>query len=561
MTNIVVNVTNRFKLYTAGVAMAALVIALLAVTFATASAQGPGVTPPLCGPGKDPDNFPANPAAQKSSGHYALFDAYWLPDSGLGDETKTGTLNNNLCPPAAKHKDVTDPITMRTKEVTTLSETDIDLRSTIIHVTDTHKADVVADDAQAGTTKLSLATYDGVRKALGLLGPNKEKLPLPAGTKVHWLRLEDPDLGTGPSDLVLGFSAGQFDKDYWENEDKDGNRQGEPFQYELEAFRYHGPHASELPQVLTYYEPEKRDKGKSVLVWNSLDTDVNSMPLEVGEYEHLEWVFTHPGTYVLEVHIKGHVRQTKPAGAGSDWKKIDSKESTVTSEVREYTFQVGSLVVNDRPTFGVERSVKENSEGGTAVGAPVRVFTSDNDELEFWLRGTGADKFYATNRDGGAQITVAPGAVLDYEAKQTYDLVLSVTDSKDHENNTERYPTIDDTIVVQVNLVNVPPQVLVDVSKANPSVGETVKVTGSYLELQGYVPSSASWTIRFIDDNSNVTDTRAMTLQANGNGVYDLRGDAAGTKHYQLVCRYQIDREFGPDIHKTLIADFSIDWQ
>ena len=105
--------------------------------------------------------------------------------------------------------------------------------------------------------------------------------------------------------------------------------------------RYHGPHADKLPQVLTYWEP---DLG-SGLVWNSLDTDVNEMPLNAGEYEHLEWVFTHPGTYVLEVHLKGHVRTEKPSdwneAVDGTWKKLDDKETTITSEVREYTFQVG----------------------------------------------------------------------------------------------------------------------------------------------------------------------------------------------------------------------------
>ncbi len=554
MMDTVTKTPRKIILYTAGLALAALVIGLLAVTMTAspALAQGAGATPPVCGPGQDPDNFPENPAAQKSSGHYALFDAYWLPEPGLGDETKTGTLNNNLCPPAAKHRDVT--VRGKTKEVTTLSQTDIDLRSTIIHVSDAYRADVVATDAEAGTTKLSLDTYEEVRKAMGLLGPNDEKLPLPATTTVHWLRLEDPDLGTGPSDLVLGFSTGQFSEDYWKHT-VDASK---TFEYELEAVRYHGPHAAELPHVLTYWEPEKRNQhGQSEIVWNGLDTDVNSMPLGAGEYEHLEWVFTHPGTYVLEVHLKGHVRKDRTD-------RITDEDETVTSEVREYTFQVGPLAVNERPTFGVERSVKENSEGGTAVGDPIRVFTSDNDELEFSLTGTGAEKFDATNTDGGAQITVAPGAVLFYEAKQAYDLVLGVTDSKDHEGNPERYPTIDDTIVVQVNLASVAPQLLVDVDKTNPSVGETVKITGSSLPLHDDIPATASWSIRFIDGNSNLVQTEQMTVQANGNGVYDLTGNAAGTKYYQLVSQFDITYgSLGGQTteHRTLIANFSINWQ
>ena len=223
----------------------------------------------------------------------------------MGDDVKTGTLNNNLCPPAAQHSEKN--VRGKKVEVTRLSPTDIDLRTTIIHVDDTHKAFVKAETDKNDTTNLSLAKYDRVRKGLGLVGPNGEDLPVPDNTQVYWLRLEDSALGTQPSSLVLGFSTGQFDEKYWNKPN------GSAFQYELEAVRYYGPHTDDLPHVLAYWEP---DLGSN-LVWDSFDTDVNAMPLGAGEYEHLEWVFTHPGTYVLEVHLKGHVRQSKPADARS----------------------------------------------------------------------------------------------------------------------------------------------------------------------------------------------------------------------------------------------------
>ena len=489
----------------AGVAALAIfavaAVVLLTGGFATGSAQAQAPTgneypaPKPCGPGQD--NFPANPAEVISSGHYALFDAYWQRDPRDNHmQPPGGSLNNNLCPPAAKH---TERIEFDEKVViTTRTASDIDLRNTIIHVNNTYRADVVATDTEAGTDKLSLDKYEGVRRGLGL----SDGAPVPEGTQVYWLRLEDPARNLPPSDLVLGFSAGLLDKKYWEHEDAEGNKLGEyPFQYELEAVRYYGPHTADLPHVLTYWEPELG----SGLVWNSLDTDVNSMPLEAGQYEHLEWVFTHPGTYVLEVHLKGHVRQQNPDTSSFEpWEKITDEDTTVTSEVREYTFQVGPLTVNDRPTFGMERSVKENSTAGTEVGGLIRVFTGDEDVLDYVLRGLGSDKFDVHPRATGAQLVVADGAVLDYEAKHTYDLVLGVSDGKDHEGNPEEYFTIDDTTIVQVKLVNVPPMVAVDVNKTNPQVGETVKVRGSYHELQGYVPASASWSIRFVDSKGSL---------------------------------------------------------
>ena len=356
----ILKVPRKITFYGAVLTLSALVIAVLAVTLATGPAWAGvvGNVPDPCGPGRD--NFPDNPAAQKTTGHYALFDAYWLP-ADLGDDAeKDGTLNNNLCPPSAKHEDKT--VRGKTIEETTLTPTDIDLRTTIIHVDNTHKAFVVKNNSEAGDDKLSLARYAGVDRALGL-GIYDD---VPAGTQVHWLRLEDPDLGVEPSSLVLGFSTGLLKDDYWRHDDEHGNRHGEyPFQYELESVRYYGQHANQLPQVLTFWEP---GGAEGVLVWNSLDTDVNAMPLEAGEYEHLEWVFTHPGTYVLEVHLKGHVRQSNPNPADTTWKPITAKDTTVTSEVREYVFQVGPLTLNHDPVFQVVRSVKENTAVGTVVG-------------------------------------------------------------------------------------------------------------------------------------------------------------------------------------------------
>ena len=529
-------------------------VMLLAGGFAAGSAQaqaGPGETPKLCGPGQSLDNYPDEPAEVKSQGHYALFDAYWLPAEGLGDDANDGTLNNNLCPPAAQHSEKMSR--GKTVEVTTLSSTDIDLRSTIIQVGNQHLADVVAKNAQAGTTKLSLQKYEGVARALGL-GENVDTVP--DGTpQVYWLRLEDGNIPA--SNLVLGFSAGHLSENHWRHDNAEGTQISEnAFQYELEAVRYHGPHASKLPQVLTYWEPELG----SGLVWNSLDTDVNSMPLGAGEYEHLEWVFTHPGTYVLEVHLKGHVRQSKPDGAGADWAKITEKDTTVTSEVREYTFQVGPLTVNDSPAFGVMRSVEENSAGGTKVGDPIKVFTNDNDALTYSLAGVGADKFNTDSVAGGAQITVADGAALDYEGKRTYDLVLSVSDGKDHENNPERVSTVDDTIVVQITLVDVPPSIALNVPTADPRVGDSVTIRASYLELQGYVPASADWSIRFLDANGNTVRTAFMTFEPDGHGEYTLTATGAGTQKYQVLLEYDIRGRYNYPVNQSLTADFSINW-
>ena len=481
--NTIANAPNRFKLYAAGVALSALLITLLAVTFATGPAwaqrgdgdtPAPAVSPPLCGP--EQDNFPENPLAVVNKGHYAMFDAYWQP-AGLGDEVETGTLNNNLCPPAAQHRDVTT--SEGTEEVTDLSKTDIDLRTTIIQVGDQYLEDVVATDAEAGTTKLSLEKYRKVREALGL-GEND---PVPPGTQVHWLRLEDTARNLPPSDLVMGFSTGQLSDDYWENPktDDDGNHLP-AFGYELESVRVVGPNPSDLPHVLTYWEP---DLG-SGLVWDSSDVDTNAMPLGAGEYEHLEWVFTKPGTYVLEVHLKGHVRQNKPANwidaDRGTWKKLDAVDKTVTSVPHRYVFQVGDLHVNAQPHFGHHRTVDYLSPGGTKVGDPIPVYGTDHDQLHYELVGNGSDNFNVipapTDFVGnGVQLVVAENGTLGnlrLHGPTQFDLQLRVKDKRDIEDNADN--VIDEVVPVRVTAVSNQPWISLKFSNENPRVGDQVRV-------------------------------------------------------------------------------------
>ena len=532
-------------------------VTLLAGGFTTGTAQAQ--PDPNLNTGKYTDPQPCginaasvpDPADEEfNDGHVALFDAYW--------DYNTQTLNNNLCPPSAKHKDVTNAAG-QTVEETTLTKTDIDLRTTIIHVDNTHLADVVADEADAGSTKLSLEKYKGVDRALGL----GEDDPVPAGKQVHWLRLEDPALGTKPSSLVLGFSTGLLSDDYWRHDDEDGNVLSEyPFQYELEAVRYRGPHANQLPQVLTFWEPEiaaeLAAKGLSALVWNSLDTDVNEMPLKAGEYEHLEWVFTHPGTYVLEVHLKGHVRQEAPEGAGDDWKKVTGKDTTVTSEVREYTFQVGPLTLNHDPVFQVVRSVKENSAIGTLVGDAIPVYRGDNDPLTFTLTGPGHGQFSVeADSDGNAQIKVAGN--LDFETKRRYGLTLGVSDGKDHEGNPD--DSVDDTIPVRIDVEDV--TFTVALSNPNPRAGESVTIT---LTLADPPPGMASSNLSMYLEHGEGGGRGRVDMVVNHSaltGTATVTKGSAQTVVYTPNARTWVRDQTASGGHVLYMEgdDFSITWQ
>ena len=520
---------KRITLYAAVLAMAALVVTVLAVSFATGPAQAQDAAntfpnPQPCGPGLPDSNFPGNPAEQITSGHYALFDAYWhwatvktIEDE---DSKNTGSLNNNQCPPA---------VTFEEDEYTR-SASDINIGHTVIHVGNQYKVDVVDTNAQAGNTKFSLAEYEKVGEAVL------------AGTKVYWLRLDDPDTAAKDetSDLVLGFSTAYLDGKYWYHENLERQKVGPPLQYELEAVRYRGPHAADLPHVFAYRAPKLGNQPDQV-VWDSIDTDTNEMQMEAGAYEDLQWVFTHAGTYVLEVHVKGHVRQRdpNPDSATSNWEKITDEDTTVTSEVKEYVIQVGSLSLVPQPLFGVNYNVKENVPAGTKVGGPIPVLRAPSDaNLKYRLRGDDKDKedfkVVAVAEPRGAQIVVNDNANVDHEARSHYELVVEVSDGVDHMGNADDDGefVVDHTFGLDI-AVDDHPTVRITADNSNPRVGDTVTVTAT-IDL----PSGASLGAYPYQWNYRKTTDQTYLPHADTTGSFTMTQSKAGAWEFRVQLQY-----------------------
>ena len=97
--------------------------------------------------------------------------------------------------------------------------------------------------------------------------------------------------------------------------------------------------------------------------------------------------------------------------------------------------------------------------GGANVGWPVVATDADGDRLTYTLSAalnyvlTAADfEFFAIDHAAG-QITVRPGATLDYEIKATYVVVVSVRDGKGEFGEAD-YAT-DDSITVAIEVTNV----------------------------------------------------------------------------------------------------------
>ena len=99
--------------------------------------------------------------------------------------------------------------------------------------------------------------------------------------------------------------------------------------------------------------------------------------------------------------------------------KMESIE-WVTVEVRE---------INDPPSFAeptIELEVQQGSRGGTLVGQELRANDPDHQEGELVYTLSGSADFVIERET--AQISVAPGAVMDDTVQEIYSLVVSVQD-------------------------------------------------------------------------------------------------------------------------------------
>ena len=358
------------------------------------------------------------------------------------------------------------------------------------------------------------------------------------GQTVWWLKVDDPDTTDVDEDsaLAMGFSAALFHLDDWYL--ADGTTKGaKPLQYEFEVIREPGIPIDAQGHVFAFDDSVPANNAPKTAYWDSSEVDANALPLYPGDYHHFQWAFTKAGTYVISVQLKGHVRtkdDPRRAEAAADWKPI-SPETVVTSEVRQYVFQIGPLTLNHDPVFEVERPVEENSAAGALVGGPVGVYhedppeKEDTDTLTYTLSGPGDTLFdVEADADGNAQLTVADGAVLDYEVRSEYRLLLGISDGKDHENNDDE--SVDHTISVRIDVTDQPEaeRSVQENSAADTLVGAPIEVTDAG------------------------TNTLAYTLSGDGHDLFTVERDATtgnaqikvsdqGGLDYEVRSSYQLD--------------------
>lgn len=531
------NWQGHFKLYAAIALMAALLGTLLAVGMIAGPAQAQDNTNANDGKYQEPQpcgqnvaHVPKNPVGEFSEGHVALFDAYW--------DYETQTINNNLCPPLAVHTVVEDEDGEVTGIVTARKKSNININETVFH---------------AGNEFQYIITQADVDKY--------HFLP-PAGTKVWWLKQDDPiaeaeETGPEEPELVLGISAGLFKKDDWH--DPDG---GEPLQYEFEAER--DPEGRVAPFVV--FENDAEDP-----VWDSRNADTTAIPINPGEYKHYNWMFfpgTDSHTYAFEVHVKGYVRTqpeedvtpdewqplTWPTGPGAPAydpvkggaafeKTLKEIEKVVSSEVGKetYTIQVGPLHLNEQPRFGAYLTVPAGSAAGTPVGDPIQLFGVDGDTLTFGLTGQHAGSFVVnevlTEAGAAVQIEVAQNKNLTHD-QPFYNMNLTISDGRDNENNLD--DSIDQTLPIRVIVVPHEGQstAALMIRNEHPRAGETVEIKTS-LNVSGDNVAITEIVLveQKLDTSGNVIRSQRH-VTTNQPATFMVRQEQPGTRRYILEVLY-----------------------
>ena len=206
---------------------------------------------------------------------------------------------------------------------------------------------------------------------------------------------------------------------------------------------------------------------------------------------------TGPNTHGKPLAVTATIKATETIGASVvdelDPNPTDNKATATVTPLAED---------NTAPIFRLTRAVAENSAGGTAVGDPIAVYEPDaGDTLTFGLTGVGAELFQAAaNSDGNAQITVATGAVVNYEDAASYNLTLTVSDGKDGAGNADS--AVDHRIGVLVNITDDANETLAVTLTADP----TTQTVGGSVTLTARVTNSpvATSELEYVLEAQNV---------------------------------------------------------
>lgn len=207
---------------------------------------------------------------------------------------------------------------------------------------------------------------------------------------------------------------------------------------------------------------------------------------------------------------------------------------------------------NVNPIFRIERTVVENAAGGASIGGPALVRDPDDATHTYTIVGPGADNFQV---DSSGQVSVAQGAVLNYECQTSYPLTLQVSDRLDADGDPDSAvdQAIGLDIVVSDDTAETDANVVVSVKRSNadPVAGETVTLTAVFRNYPRCEPSSTQ--LDWLEDLSNQVGPTERVLDEDVNSV-EVSRSTPGTTYYKLV------GTFAPG-SPTVDLRFSVTWR
>ena len=273
-------------------------------------------------------------------------------------------------------------------------------------------------------------------------------------------------------------------------------------------------------------------------------------------------------TAVVGSNIRGQELAVKATIAGTEETDITEIVNGVPNKVVGYDLPVadpqpgndmatGTVTVasssNVEPMFRIERTVRENAPENTNVGGPALLRAGDDDPLRYAIVGPDSESFRV---DDSGQVSVAQGAVLNYECQTLYPLTLQVSDGKDAAGNTDNWEVdhyIGLDILVSDDPAEVDANVSVSVKASNPDpvAGEAVTLTAVFLNYSSCAPEDTQLTWLEYVDSQNGAMQQVVGRSVNQINVHR---DSPGTTNYGL------NGSFDQGSHQVDLV-FSVTWR
>ncbi len=326
---------------------ATLAMAALAIILAVALTAGPTLAqddtttnanhyaaPVPCSEESEPDEKTARVI---TNGFVPVFEGFW--------DYEVGHLSNNFCPPKATDTGKTNrngtKVYGRTDARIHISKTAFSIPTSYkVTVIDTRPGIVNGTSSDVTGPTIDIADYPFLARN-GVVSAVDENGQF-AHTPLWWVRYDGDPTGRGSqtSPLQLGLSTDLMDSKYWHNADG-----GDPVEFQFEAVHVLEAGAPVETHVLgaNFFAFDQKPMRGSLNdpLWSDADTaNFSEVGMPTGQYKPLQFAFTKPGEYLVQVNVQGHVRAIAPPGE-ENWDGPISNEKSITSPVQWYTFHVG----------------------------------------------------------------------------------------------------------------------------------------------------------------------------------------------------------------------------